>query len=225
MQLIRTLYQYIRDLWHHVNTDRLTITELKQPVSVFCSNIPQDNCPVAFYCLLFYCLHAFPDINTFCNMIFVLSGRKLLQDILDRPFSINKQHLPRWEHPAVKPVADQVKDKGGQELHKGCCQEILRFQPPAIHQGDLQIGDHIDKQQRKQLGHKYIHGFQITDLQSAIGTVKEKEQHEINGKHSQMSVLIELQPQCKLTDDGIIILHPYISIYASLQQKSCKRKP
>ena len=139
--------------------------------------------------------------------------------------SVDKQHLPRRKYFPVKQVADIIPHNGNGKLHKCCHHKIFGIQPPVVHQGKLEISQDIDEQNRKNLREKQVHGFQISDLQSAIGAGEKEQQRKIYGKHTDMPVSRIFQTSGKFTDGRIVILEPYVGINRRLQQQTYIGKP
>ena len=62
-----------------------------------------------------------------------------------------KKDFPRWKDLAVKHVADIYPYCGKHDLYQHRGNNRLRICQPVPHQGNLQIGNHINTEQRKEL--------------------------------------------------------------------------
>ena len=168
MKLIRPFYQNIRYLRHNIHPDAHPKAIFIQPVPYLSRYIPQYQAVIPIFRFLADRFRAHTNVNIFRYLIFILSGGKLLQNVLHRTVTMHQQQISGRKNTSVNPCAahrPQDNDRSFRQCHIEHGPDI---QKSTHHQTHLQIRNGVYAHCGKHLRKHHLAIAQITDAHTAI---------------------------------------------------------
>ena len=159
------------------------------------------------------------EVDDVSNLILILSRADLLHQVERRPVSVNQQHAPLREHPAVKELEQECPHHSHNGLHQRHRPHNHDRMELLIQQRDLEICNPVHQNQRKKLRIDDIPFFIKAHLEPAVHLVKKQEQDHVHRNHQP----VPLPPERKF-HDPVIVINPDVPVNRRFQRDNDGRR-